>query len=106
VRDTTDIWAGIIGLIIVAIIATCSAGPNYLGWNQSAAEKNAAEWSREMGIDLDRAVCNARDTDDDGYISCTFHVGDSIETFECAGFTYVMPHSGCREPKIKIPARR
>lgn len=90
----------VLALIIIALVATCAAGPNYLGWNKSAAEKNAKAWAKEMDIDMTHAVCNSRDTDGDGYISCAFHIGEGVQTFECAGWTFIMPHSGCREPKI------
>lgn len=83
------------------VLAACPA--NLLGWNKSSAEDNARAWATEVGLDTQTIVCNSRDTDGDGYVSCTFHVKEDVRTFECAGWTLVMPHSGCREPKIKVP---
>lgn len=88
-----------------ALLATLALAGcvNVLGWNKEAAEDNAHAWAKEVGIDASNVVCGSADTDGDGYVSCTFHVGEDIRTFECAGWTLVMPHSGCREPKIKVP---
>lgn len=32
-------------------------------------------------------------------------LGDDISTYECNGWTLVMPSEGCREPKIKVNVR-
>lgn len=86
------------------VLAGCPA--NLLGWNKTAAEENGRAWAVDVGLDAQAVVCNGQDSDGDGYVSCTFHVADSVQMYECAGWTLVMPHSGCREPKIKVPRLR
>jgi hypothetical protein len=92
-----------LGIFAVLTLAGCI---NLLGWNKDAAEENATKWASEVGLDASKVVCGASDTDGDGYVSCAFHVGEDVRTFECAGFTFVVPHDGCREPKIKVPRIR
>lgn len=77
-------------------------GCNILGWHNEAAEQHAQDWADKVGVEL--LDCGGSDNDGDGYVSCTFRVNDSIETFECAGWTWLTPHDGCRAPKIKVPA--
>lgn len=93
-------------VIVLALGMLClSVCPNMIGLHKTAAEDNARQWAKDVDLPLERAVCNARDTDGDGYVSCTFHVGDDIRTYECNGWTLVMPSEGCREPKIKVNVR-
>lgn len=86
----------------LAVLSICGC-PNMFGWNKASAEDHAHKWAAEVGLDVSKVVCGSSDTDDDGNVSCTFHVGDDIRTFECAGWTLLIPHDGCREPKIKVP---
>jgi len=99
----TIILAAAVALIPIGLLSGC---PNMLGWNKSAAEKHAKEWARSMGLQQSKVVCGSSDTDGDGYVSCAFHIGDDVRTFECAGWALIIPHDGCREPKIKVPAMR
>lgn len=92
------------GIIILLIpLVGCI---NMLGLNKDAAEKNAKKWASDVGLDVSKIVCGSSDTDGDGYVSCTFHVGEDIRTFECAGWKLLIPHDGCREPKINVRSSR
>lgn len=89
--------------LILSIVLLSACGPNELGWNREAAQSNAVAWAKAVGMPEARPVCNAVDTDGDGYVSCAFHLDGTIRTFECAGWS-VVRHDGCREPKVKVPA--
>lgn len=98
----------ILCLVVAVPLGLIAAGPNLLGWNKSEAEEHARTWAKETQVDLKSVSCNGVDTDGDGYVSCSFHFeGVTVpSTFECAGWTLLKVHSGCREPKIRIPERR
>lgn len=67
------------------------------------AEKQAREWVTDMGFSKDAHVsCVNRDTDGDGYVSCTIKQGDNLTFIECVGSDYTW-NEGCRAPKLKIP---
>jgi hypothetical protein len=90
--------------ILVAGIgyAGCQACYNYSGANKDKAEQEARDFAKSLGMDLKGVQCNKHDTDGDGYVSCTFNLGDSVQTFECAGKNVIQDNTGCREPKIKV----
>lgn len=100
------LYESIIITVGAVAIATCTSCYNITGANKRAAEEHAHEWATDVRLDVSHIVCGSSDTDHDGYVSCTFHVGEDVRTFECAGYSLIMPHDGCREPKVKIPARR
>lgn len=73
-------------------------------WTQEKAEENAWEWSEETGLDPTNITCNNQDSDDDGYVSCTFTFktkdGEATtKQYECIGALFTFD-SGCREPKL------
>jgi hypothetical protein len=62
------------------------------------AEQSAKEFAEELGLEIDRISCADQDSDNDGYVSCTFKLrSGEIKQFECA---HRMFESGCREPKF------
>lgn len=104
---------GIIHILSALVIAGaigfagCQACYNYTGQNKEKAESEARDFAKSLGMDLKGVQCNKHDTDGDGYVSCTFNLGNgNVQTFECAGKNVIQDNSGCREPKLKIPAGR
>lgn len=95
-------------IISGALVGLFSSPANLLGWHKSSAEENAKTWAKDTSIDLKSVVCNGQDTDEDGYVSCAFHLEGEIapRTYECAGWVAFGPHSGCREPKLALPITR
>ncbi len=96
-------------LVILGVggYAGCQACYNYSGANKDKAEQEARDFAKSLGMDLKGVQCNKHDTDGDGYVSCTFNLGDGkVQTFECAGKNIIQDNTGCREPKLKIPAGR
>lgn len=52
---------------------------------QSSAEANAQAWCTELQLDCKASSCMSRDTDNDGYVSCTVLLQDSQRvSVECA----------------------
>lgn len=95
-----------LALICVVVAATVTGCFNYTGAHKEAAEKSAKKWSAEMHLGDPTVVCNTKDTDHDGYVSCNFNFGEGrIKTYECAGAAVLVENTGCREPKMRIPAR-
>lgn len=81
--------------------------PNVTGRHKTVAEEEAKAWAEELGLEYSNASCVAKDTDDDGYVSCTLLLADGKTTkqIECAGarsFDNWIRNDGCREPKIKV----
>ena len=92
-------------LLLVGIgftVAKCSADVS--GHTHDVAQAEANRWIRMMGLTA-TAQCADRDTDHDGYVSCTLVVKDpdgraNVEPLECAG-SYTI-NSGCRAPKAVV----
>lgn len=92
---------GIVGFLFGSM---WQASYNWTGAHKARAEANAKAWSRQMGIGASTFQCVRKDTDGDGYVSCTFVMPDqSIRTMECAGEHFWVRNEGCREPKLRIP---
>lgn len=90
-------------LVVIGGIVAVSCG-GAMGWNKEDAEKNAQAFVRELDLDVERYMCNGNDTDNDGYVSCTFKMKDgSTRQYECAGWSWF--NDGCREPKLTINGR-
>lgn len=95
------------GLVALATLSTLAGCPNMTGAHKDAAEKEAREWAAELGLDVKNVSCVAKDTDGDGYVSCTLVMGDGTTTkaVECAGARStdnMIRNSGCREPKLAV----
>lgn len=95
-------------LIVVAILGVVCviAGSFFLrcGASGEEAEKSARAWAAKMGYTLQGVSCVDRDTDGDGYVSCTLvTVADPGRpiALECARSTSM--NSGCRLQKPVAP---
>lgn len=89
------IAAAIAGVVLAAITGLGRGGCHV---SSEATKKDALEFAQR--IDPNATVeCVDRDTDNDGYVSCTvFRPGKNPVGIECAaGFTI---NSGCRMPKL------
>lgn len=95
-------------LLAIPALLTLTACPNMTGAHKGVAEEEAREWAAELGMDLKSVSCVAKDTDGDGYVSCTLMLGDdTTKGVECAGArgdgTWIR-NSGCRDPKLGMGA--
>lgn len=91
-------------LTLPLLLSGCTSYYNLSGANKDKAEAEARTFAESLGMDLKGVQCNQHDTDGDGYVSCTFNLGDGqVQTFECAGKSAIQDNTGCREPKIKVP---
>jgi len=95
----------ITSFVVLAFVAIAvSAFGGACGLNKKYADRNAERFIIQLGLDVKGVQCNGNDTDNDGYVSCTFAMADgSIKQFECAGWSYI--NEGCREPKLNIQNR-
>jgi len=89
------------GVIVAGIL---HAGSDVSGRTREIAQDEADRWIVFAGLDA-KAQCADRDTDGDGYVSCTLVVSDPdgrkrIEAIECAGALTI--NKGCRAPKAVI----
>lgn len=96
------------GTIVVAGIAlTLFLGVGAFWWNtgwKDDSEKEALAFAQELGLpENTKATCTDRDTDGDGYVSCTLHSpgeeGPTITPVDCAPVW-----GGCRITVPRIPA--
>ena len=86
-------------LLVVGISANAFSG--YTGASQRSAEDEARKFGQDLGLDVVGITCARRDTDGDGYISCTLSIRNGettrVEPVECSGaFTL---NEGCRLQK-------
>jgi len=92
-------------LMTVGALFTLAGCPNTTGAHKGVAEEEAQKWATELGMEYKNVSCVAKDTDGDGYVSCTFLMEDGVTTkaVECAGArgggTWIR-NSGCRDPKL------
>ena len=98
-----------ITLLALPALLALTACPNMTGAHKGVAEDEAKEWAKELDMDLKSVSCVAKDTDGDGYVSCTLMMGDgSTKAVECAGArgdgTWIR-NSGCRDPKLSVGAQ-
>lgn len=94
------------GLLAVATLLTLTACPNLTGRHKSVAEEEAKEWAAELNLEVDAVTCREKDTDGDGYVSCTIKTKDGkLLERECAGARSggnMIRNSGCRDPKMNL----
>jgi type II secretory pathway pseudopilin PulG len=92
-------------LIVVAILgiilAIAGFGVTRCSSSQSTAEEEARAYALKMGMNIKGLSCMNRDTDGDGYVSCTLNVveKDGRETpvpIECAA-KWSYNNDGCKE---------
>lgn len=74
--------------------------------HKSAAEEEAAKWADTLYPGKPHTqMCVAKDTDGDGYVSCTVVIdGGAPIARECAGRWTT--NEGCREPKLRLPSAK
>lgn len=93
-------------IIVVAILgilgAICFGGMSSCHNSKGKATEEAQTFAREMGMKVKGVSCAERDTDGDGYVSCTVSVdqGDgktTLEALECAAVW--SRNDGCRMQK-------
>lgn len=101
--DNKRITPFIIVSTLTALAALCALANGGCKFDRRpSAQQSAAEWAHEVGIETDTIVCNNLDTDDDGYVSCTFNRAGEIRTFECGYQGLFYRTEGCREPKASV----
>ena len=95
-------------LAISALLTlTLTACPNVTGAHKGVAEGEARGWASELGLEIKNVSCVEKDTDGDGYVSCTIVMADGVTTknVECAGArstSNLIRNSGCRDPKMNL----
>lgn len=96
-HDTVKTIFGVtLVLVVVGIIYA-----NVKSYDPGYARTQANQWSTQLGIQAKGVTCAGRDTDGDGYVSCTVaDLDGKIHHIECASYTY---NSGCRAPKPVAP---
>jgi prepilin-type N-terminal cleavage/methylation domain-containing protein len=96
-------------MIVVAIIGPVLV---LIGWftfrgctsNEGSAEEEARKYGMQLGLEVKGVSCTNRDTDGDGYVSCSISHNEngklSIMPVECA-VKFGM-NSGCKAQKIGV----
>jgi hypothetical protein len=97
----------ITGLLAVTALLTLTACPNMTGAHKGVAEEEAQAWAAELDLKIHSVSCVEKDTDGDGYVSCTVVMADGTTTkaIECAGarsMDNMIRNSGCRDPKMSV----
>lgn len=69
------------------------------------AESQARKWGADMGLNITNVSCANRDTDHDGYVSCTVGTKNDkgeiqLHAIECA--SKMSWNDGCRAPKLRV----
>lgn len=92
-------------IIVVAIIGVLVAmvgfGVTKCSSSQGTAEEEARAYAQKMGMKIKGVSCMNRDTDGDGYVSCTLNVIEKDESMtpipiECAA-KWSYNNEGCKE---------
>jgi len=96
-------------LLALPVLLTLTACPNMTGAHKSVAEQEAKDWAAELKLEVDAVTCREKDTDGDGYVSCTIKTKDGkLLERECAGArstSNLVRNSGCRDPKLNLGSR-
>lgn len=89
--------------VIPILLLSLTGCPNVTGAHKTVAENEAKAFASELGLPMKTVTCRTKDTDGDGYVSCTFMLEDgSTDDYECAGARAagnLIRNSGCRKPK-------
>lgn len=97
-----------IALAILAIAASIlfgAAGATCVG-HKDSAQASLVQYGTEMGYEIVSSSCVNKDTDGDGYVSCTAKLkSGEVLNVECVGWqgTSCVKNEGCRTPKLKMP---
>lgn len=88
---------GIIGAVVIGFIFHSCAG------SQSTAEDEARKYGTSLSLDVKGVSCTNRDTDGDGYVSCSISYTDngklSIMPVECAS-RWTINNDGCKAQNL------
>lgn len=89
---------------IIAIAATCAFSCGGCG-QKANAEQEMRDYMTSLGYTVKAVNCVNRDSDGDGYVSCTGTYEDKNGNIhqissECAS-TFSFGNSGCRAPKMR-----
>lgn len=93
------IVVGIVGIIAALLIFFVFRGCSS---SRSTAEDEARAYAKSMGIEIFGVSCMNRDTDGDGYVSCSLSTKDkngtpTVTPIECAS-RWQMNNDGCKVP--------
>ncbi len=97
-----NVNAGIVAMLVISggILGKCTA--NLTGVNKKVGEVEARQYAKELNLDVKGVSCSPRDSDGDGYVSCTISTNDKndpIVEVEClAAYTIT---DGCRPLSYK-----
>lgn len=90
-------------LVTPLLLIPLTGCPNVTGAHKTVAEGEAKAFANELGLPMKTVTCRTKDTDGDGYVSCTFMLEDgSTDDYECAGARStgnLIRNSGCRKAK-------
>jgi hypothetical protein len=91
-------------VLLVAIGFFASTGPG----KAVDTKQMAIYWVHELYPEATnvRAICQATDSDFDGYVSCTVVVGDERIAIECSSTWARAAGSTCREATAKVRTNR
>jgi len=86
---------GVLGVLVLYGIRRYLASDS-----QASAEESARIWASKMGYELQGSpVCVERDTDGDGYVSCTLNVKGQAQPMALDCAARWSGNSGCRIQK-------
>jgi prepilin-type N-terminal cleavage/methylation domain-containing protein len=96
---------------IVGILVAILGGFAFRGCASSkgTAEEEARAYAQSMGMKIEGVSCMNRDTDGDGYVSCSLSVvgqdgKKTIEPLECAA-RWSWNNDGCKVPVMRVQRR-
>lgn len=97
----------VIVISIIGILAAIAIGFVFRGCSSSrlAAEDEARAYAKSMGIEIFGVECMNRDTDGDGYVSCSLSTKDksgnqTVTPIECAS-RWSYNNDGCKVPMLR-----
>lgn len=103
INETFSSWKLKVGLIILGVIG---AGLVIFFWPHVVAAQGMKGWSASSGAQP--ISCMIKDTNDDGYVSCSALLEEEVVPLECGASIFNL---GCRinygaaAPSIKVKAR-
>jgi len=93
---------GILALIALGGVARFTSVDS----NIQSATRNARNWARDMGMDRDaiRVTCSGRDSDGDGYVSCSYLDSNNVtRPIECGYDLNWAPMGQNTNCKVVVP---
>jgi len=113
-RKRPKLAAAFFGTLTVAILGIALGWPWIVaGWRQQNAEELAVDYGQKLYPDQKGhyATCQSRDTDGNGYISCTLRVVRQDDTeelipLECTSYLLVSFGDTCRQVSTVRPSGR